>query len=374
MGNAAIVVAALGGADGVQNLVAADANLLGSQAHNVLASRGIGAVSALWDGDGTDAGSVHLQDLINLAPDAVLVTEGENTLTADDESALEAQDIKVVAVPAMTTANKTRNCVLRIGALLGKGGDNAAADLAVEYDAFQENVKAKCDGFDTQFALYVSEWRSGAYHGSLASTLAVSGAAFAPGGKATPALNDYLELAHVVNTTSVNANYSAIKASSIVWPIAGGTTDSDWDGWTRVNGVKRNTGTSGYDYSLTRYTQNATNFDMGSPSYRAFICRTDEVRDRIIADRDAGGLYAAGNARTSIESNDYNVVLNPCGLFCSWTDGSMESILETAWAYKVFRSDDGFFESQLSDFYSRFYGYSLTDYSDVIDARYAGWR
>ena len=65
--------------------------------------------------------------------------------------------------------------------------------------------------------------------------------------------------------------------------------------------------------------------------------------------------------RTQI-SGEYEIVVNPRGL-SSWSGGSAESILESVWA--AWRFFGALSEDQvrgyISDFYSRFYGYSLND-------------
>ena len=83
------------------------------------------------------------------------------------------------------------------------------------------------------------------------------------------------------------------------------------------------------------------------------------------SDRAAKRLYSAdSHTTTSIASDGYGVYVNPWGLMGSWKAGSMESILEVAWASNVFQqggSNNGYVEQQVSDFYQTFYGYELSD-------------
>ena len=116
---------------------------------------------------------------------------------------------------------------------------------------------------------------------------------------------------------------------------------------------------------------------MGTDAYPALIVDSPSTQESIVDDRDDEGVYSAqGHDSTSIASDDYDVYVNPCGLFSSWTGGSLESVLETAWASYVFQSDEddgGYLEDRVRSFYSDFYGYELGDeYDGVVDGEYAG--
>ena len=58
-----------------------------------------------------------------------------------------------------------------------------------------------------------------------------------------------------------------------------------------------------------------------------------------------------------------NVVVNPCGLFSTWTQGSAESFLESAWVASLSEFDtdwDGSVNSKIKEFYKKFYRYDLS--------------
>ncbi len=75
-----------------------------------------------------------------------------------------------------------------------------------------------------------------------------------------------------------------------------------------------------------------------------------------------------GNNTSLYDPQGYDVVTNPHGMFESWTDGTIESVLETAWISSLYRngndpSDDIYY------FYRTFYGHSLSsdEYQMIID-------
>ena len=366
VGDAAVVVAALGGADGKANLVAVDAELYGGRAADVLSERGFAEADVGWSGDGTEAGDAMLDTLLSLELDAVLITEGDETLTGDELDALMQDGANIVYVPRMTTADRSRACVQRIATLLAKGGDSMAAGLASDYDAFVGSI---IDIGDTAsqdlYTVYVSDWMTGiGYQGQYSDQLAVNAAAFAAVGEEAESISTYLEYAHVKNTATKKPRYGAAEHRAIVWPLMGGTNDWDWTGVTDVNGGLETTG-SGFGLALTRFApSNSYYYDLGTVEFPAMIVRTAEQQKAVEDSRDSGGLYsAAAPVSTSIATDYYSVYVNPCGMMGSWIDGSFEGILETAWAYSLFQAQDGgsYLGDQIVYLYGHFYGHSLSE-------------
>ncbi len=57
-----------------------------------------------------------------------------------------------------------------------------------------------------------------------------------------------------------------------------------------------------------------------------------------------------------------SIEIQPTGLFCDWTTGTVESFLESAWVNDVVKgnSEKVSWENEVQEFYSAFYGYDLT--------------
>ncbi|MGN0613293.1 MAG: hypothetical protein ACI4JB_05270, partial [Porcipelethomonas sp.] len=74
------------------------------------------------------------------------------------------------------------------------------------------------------------------------------------------------------------------------------------------------------------------------------------------------GFEAEGKLVTSYVRGDYDVYVNPYGV-CSWTEGSVESVLECKWAaWKIQGAySESEVKSEIKKFYSKFYRYELSD-------------
>ena len=378
VGNAAIAVAALGGADGDPNLVAADEDLLTGMAGTVLGARGIDEAQVAWNSDGTSSSDVDIDTLLGLDLDACIISAGDDTLNPDAQQALIDKGVNIVYVPQMNSPDGIVSCVRRVAALLQKGGDTEAARVADTYYELYDSVIGHVGNLDPAgvCALYIDEWRDDvSYHGPLESEINVFGIALAPVGSSASFVSTFLNAAGVVNPAVEKARYQLRSGRAVVWPFIGGTNDSDWSGISNVNSGK---GTQGNDYelALTRLIQNDSYFDLGTPAYPALIASSESIKGEIENDRDNGGVYSARtHISSSIASDDYYVYVNPHGIFSSWADGSMESILEAAWASCVFQAggdDGGFLEDRVRTLYSELYGFDLGEmYDDVIDGVYA---
>lgn len=90
--------------------------------------------------------------------------------------------------------------------------------------------------------------------------------------------------------------------------------------------------------------------------------------------QESGQNNAYISAALAASSRGYSIVANPEGLFGeSWADGSVESVLETAWIAGLYHSDSlksTYVAQTISDFYAEFYGYSLS--SSEIEEILAG--
>ena len=62
-----------------------------------------------------------------------------------------------------------------------------------------------------------------------------------------------------------------------------------------------------------------------------------------------------------LQIRDDDIVVNPTGLFCDWTQGTVESFLESAWVSSVIRGSDIDWKQYVVNFYYEFYGRTLTE-------------
>ena len=418
VGNAAIIACMLGGADGDPDLVAADEALLANKmARKVLAARGIKGARAYWKGDGSSSGDLtdeKLEKLLELELGTCIVTDGDKTLSAEARKTLEDAGVQIVTVPELSSPERVKKAVEMIGELLDKAGDTKARDLSEEYVAFHDAVMGAYAP-DTEFnTLYISNWETGVrYVGSSGKGLsAENGVAIAPGGSAVSAFDSYLEAAGVLNAAATKAKYKGASKSYVVWQFSGNIDKSDWkqgasSGVASATSWMKATSSGPAELSLVY----ANGCGLGSDDFPGVIVASKQAKKLMERDRTRdNGLYhpypnqdnGAGTSLvgfltksgTILQSTiglsshgkpvlydgstlkkTYDIHVNPHGLFSSWAQGSVESVLETAWAYKEFQApdgdDDGFFEDRTSTFYKTFYGYELGDeYDDIVEATY----
>ena len=157
---------------------------------------------------------------------------------------------------------------------------------------------------------------------------------------------------------------------------------------------------NGYD-AVASTDDNSIHY-LGSSDFNTVIVKTSKIKSKLTAARKKSqGLYSmctyqnGGTASTSgygyrisgtllhsfsvgkdKDGKDvtYKILVNPSGMASSWTDGSMESCLESLWvASKYYGYSEKELKEKIKDFYSEFYGYEPTqaELDKILNGDYA---
>ena len=268
----------------------------------------------------------------------------------------------------------------------------------------------------TLMTLFIDRWNEDARFSDPYGYLDTSsGVALATLGYGTSPTNYFLSVGGVLNNAA-NAKIRTYntQGTGIVWQFAPNVLSFGLDRWKPKNAASfdLSVAISGSLFSscLLCYMTDQPN-GLGSELFPAVIVKNQRIGSLLAQNSSrATQLYypyptinPAGHGRTVgyfvdssestyIEScigrdggdssilngNPYVMYVNPKGLcqgdagdtLCSWTDGSLESVLEASWAYYRFRGgDQATFRQDVSNFYSTVYGYSpSTSDLDAIEA------
>ncbi len=398
VGELAIMILILSGPD---RLAATNADLNSGLAATVYPA--LADVPALWSGSGqTSLSDSAFAELLEIAPDVVIEASGSTTMTDSQIAQLAEYEIAYLVVPAPTSPTNVSIIMTTLGTVLGDrsadGGANAPQQAA-EYTAWVNDLTqtvsqataayAAYSDSDTgesvagTYTLYVDAWDDDAYYRLYSDnyvTLSGYGCAVIRNGATTSCrtLSSYLGLANVVNTAAQygitpKAQYftpliSAYRTMEVTGNLADGQIT---DGQKLLEQSDGSLGTENFSILLAADKHTAEAIAASKAEENGLWTVYPHINSGDGSFNSDGFLDEEGNlVRTQI-SGDYEIVVNPSGL-SSWVGGSAESILESAWA--AWRFFGAISEEQLrayiSDFYSLFYSYSLSD--TQIDAILGG--
>ena len=431
VGQAAVIVSMLGGTEDDTPLVGADAALLDNEeVQKVLAARGISKVQKVWDNDGTAEGDLtDVQDIIALDPELCFVTEGDDTLTEEQEEALVAADILVYVLPSMASASKITYAVQLVGEILEKGGNEQAGQRAKDYIEFHDALvsdiatenggltggfdyntgREVATGSDPLYSLYISDWDYNARYDDPTGYIETpEGVGAADIGYEEHPVSYYMSVGGVSNTAATGVFRVLSGHTAPVWQFSLSQMPCTWSNWQKINRSKvtYELKGNGFVYALL-WADEDDGYGLGTEEFPGVIVATQEMKAAM--EREAlrsRGAYFPYPATTStrggvvnatmvgfdngdnlvaacigtrgsglqsvLNSGDgdvgaYDIHVNPHGLFSSWTDGSVESVLEAAWVYKTFRNESYDLDSQVRAFYRDFYGYELDESDELTD-------
>lgn len=430
VGQAAVIVSMLGGTADATPLLGADENLLDDeQAQRVLAGKGLASVAKVWKNDGTAEGDLlDVQDVIDLDPELCFVTEGEDTLTKEQEDALLEANIIVYVLPNMTSPSKIVYAVQLVGEILAEGGNAQAGELAGKYSEFHNNLvttiasnnNGVTGGFDYDtgrdvatgasplYSLYISDWDYDArYDDPVGYIETPEGVAVTDVGYETHPVSYYMSVGGVSNTAALSTFRVLSGYSAPVWQFSLSQAPCTWSDWTRINRekVSYELKGNGFSYALL-WANEGQGYGLGTPEFPGVIVATQQMKTSMQAEAlrsrgiyypypatssSRGGIITAtmvgfdnglnlvascigttGGGLASALNNgsgqvgSYDIHVNPHGLFSSWTDGSVESVLECAWVYKTFRDENYDLDTVVRGFYHDFYGFDLADDLETV--------
>lgn len=396
----------------------------GKQTKKVLASRGISKVKALWDDDGTEKDSLSSKGLAKLIESDVelcYVMEGDETLTDKQREKLLDANIIVYELPSMASASRILSAVKIVGDTLEEGGNDAAGKRAAVYKSFHNGIISSCKkenggitgGFNYDkgkkastkasdlYTLVITDWDESARYsdenGFLRST---QGAAIADLGYEEKPNAYYLSVGGVNNNAAAGYIWRAQSGkTAVAWQFTTSQASLLWKQWSSIDRSKVTYEPAGQGFSTALMWSDDAQAGLGTEEFPAVIVASQEIKGLLEKDaKRENGLYhpyplvsnSKGGTQTvqtvgfvsknlvhaCIGAHDqgsasvlndgkgdvelYDIHVNPCGLFSSWLDGSVESVLESAWAYKTFRDEGYDLEEKITEFYSSFYGYDLT--------------
>lgn len=451
VGECANAVMMLAGQDSV---LGADEGFVNNEfIQEVYADQGIEDVAVVdWHEDG----SIDIDKVIELWPDALFVSGSDIILSDEDRARLAAEEISVVILPDTSSATNIKKLVSYIGQMYGSSADTLsgkdAEQTAESYISWHDNlvnsIRSQNGGLTTmngqnydypydtvsdisssmQWTIYISDWDETAVYTATPSDRylwTATGVAIARTGYTWSPLNYYMSVGGV-NNNAAQFHVSSAFPSSLyyVWQFNTGQLSPGVNGtydtyWSNRSITVSDLATNGYQDCLTisqnlfgdSGTEGSTS--LGCDDFRNVIVANQRIAELFIAARDQGtatqtGLYAAYECQaesydgnyiglidaagvfnaayigfvpgTSAEStiqtkrsvaydrylngeNPYEIIVNPHGLYSSWTDGSLEAALECQWIYDLYHSDGDFSQtrSAIRNFYSTFYGYDLSD-------------
>ncbi len=430
VGNNAVIVSMLSGSDNATALKACD-SYTKKATSDLLKKRGIAKSVAVWDNDGSSSGDLSSSGMKKLTteeniPDLVFITEGDDTLSNRQVTALKQSNVDIYYLPALTSAKRIRFAVEVIGKVLDKGGVSGVKDRYEAYLDFESDIVSKYSGrnggvtggYDfgtrrstgaasqTVVSLLIDNWDSDARNSETYLNTS-SGVATATLGFEYSPVSYYMSEGGVLNNASSATFRKAMDGDGgIVWQFRSNARAYRFGNWSGLE-------TATYDLSdlsaAGTFTRNllcytvvngdGTYVGLGSSkgdiSFPAVIAKSEQIKSRFEnASKSSGQLYYSyeairdgssttigldtgsqildaciGNNGSDTPSASYDVYVNPKGLvqesaddvLCSWTDGSVESVLEASWAYWRFRGGSSSdFDSDVKNFYDTFYGYSLS--------------
>lgn len=353
-------------------------------------------VKTLWDGDGSSAMSdVAFSQLIKMNPDACVVT-GQSSFTASQLNKLKSKGIACVTLPSLNSADNIESAVDIAAEMIGdrsgsKGGENAEK-RASEYKSYCKSLVSEVQGktglftwdsinfrngkknarntaSDGQYTLYLSGWSSGSYKitSSGGTTyLSDSGVAIAEQGYSDSPLSYYLSVAGVCNNGArfSNDSHSQYAAAPLNRNVLNHTNSSPYSFYSNKN-----------ESFARAWNGGSIDSALGDPEFKALLAEDSDTARKIknskawkscgkvtVGNISDYGFEADGKLINSYVRGDYEIYVNPHGI-CSWTEGSLESVLEAKWAaYKYHGAySESQVRSEIKTFYSKFYKYELSD-------------
>ena len=397
VGEAALIVQMLGGG---KSLSASSQSFVTNKfVSTVFSAEEITRVEGIWSGDGsTTISDEAFQRLLASSPDVCFEISGQLTFDDSQISKLNEAGIAYVVLPRFNTLANIKLAVQLVGGVLGdkssQGGLNAP-DLAQKYirycdaeikdagkrmerfahnkvdfnnDKYSNGVKYLSDSSDNgKYTVFISEWDNAAHYqvsSGTRITLEGNGAAIARSGYSSSPLSYFMSLAGVVNTAAVYQDFN-IEQKWYASPLVPVTRTLSYSGGIGMIQPTKEI--------LTRVDDKC----LGSHEFPAIIVADYKIREKLLSDpmwknygkvttqsyitTDYGFLDEDGNIVKTTVVGDYDILVNPQGAG-SWSNGSVESILEPIWIAWKFGGayTETEVKEKVTEFYRTFYRYELT--------------
>ncbi len=408
-GEYAEIVCALGGADA---LAASSPDFI-SAATDVSSSwSSVSKLDAVFTNAGTgklrDGGLATLKSLHEKGKCDTVLLESTDAIDSSDLTSLRNAGIRVVAPVSLSSINQIESTVKAVGKLLTDKTGGSSVTKASDYSSLCTQVSNKCKDDSGLYTLYVTDWDSTAtYKVAQAGTngTIISGTGLAATTKSTTT-SRFLASGGVTNTPSLSG-FNSLSSTGLYWvnqfEIDVDDVSISAGGLSSVSMASKSKSSSQpYREFVLKYEGESSNgggkdkpLALGESGFPAMIAADKDIAEELMQSRDKSksaytpyGRFDANKARnilgykesednyiqtligdgSTTGSNCYKVYTAPHGIYSSWTDGSMESILLTAWANRKFYGS--YSESELkdlvTDFYKDFYGNSNVSYNSIM--------
>lgn len=374
VGNAAAIVEMLGGSGRLAGT--SEDFKTNSWVSKIFGSGYISSIPAFWANDGSSTiSTANFNELLDLYPDVCFEISGQSTLNDSQIKELEDIGMYYVVLPVLNSKENIKWAVEIVAEVLGdksgEGGTNAPS-IAQKYKSFVGNsvsIAGNSAG-SSKYSLFISGWDSSAQYalsGSNGVDISGSGAAVVKSRSGTMVLNDYMKIAGVTNTSSLN-EYSD-HGQEKNWYI------SPFYPSSRSLSIDGNAGFyPGKEYKLTK---SENGIFLGTEGFMDVIVDSGSTRQGMLNDlmwqfhdkkrslvsglEDYAIFDSEGGLIPSNIHGNYEIYVNPTGVD-SWTDGTVESILEPLWiAHKFGNYEIGSLKQKIKEFYKEFYRYDLND-------------
>lgn len=282
-------------------------------------------------------------------------------------------------------------CASANGGLAGSTMYQSGADQASRFTSKDSVYTLLLDDFDD----------TAAYKGTkLGDWTPQGGLAFASAGCSTTPVSYYIQAGGLVNSAAANTSRDA-AGPVVAWQFQTNQFPfalKEWTGGdvTRSASMPAQDGDFCGSLLSTPYSLNMLGLgrSFGSPSMPKIIAKTTTIKNQVIANsgKESGVYHAYAftnmgrynmtgpnqyasscigyDSLAAAEENlfpkgkipDGSIVVNPTGLFCDWTQGTVESFLEAAWVNDVVNDESSpvGWKNEVAGFYSWAYGYTLT--------------
>lgn len=430
VGEAGVMVEMLGGSDRlIGTSESVTDNSLAQKVFNDMDS-----VKNWWSGTGTDGiKSPEFSALLKADPDVCLVINGQDTFSEAQLKKLKSKKIPVVTLYSLNTSSNIKSTVTLIGKILGTGDSKQKnpEKLASAYVKWYDQELGKINGkrftdykltdYDNDvvsgsgdvkhlnsqgstglYSLFIKYWDTTADVGIYSNNNIGKVASWSGGAPATDSgysespLSYYMSVAGVVNSAAAEAAKENLK-KQYTWYVNGwlntqcvveiSDTDGQFDSYTASD-------TSDGPYLAQVRTKDQSNtklnaVHLGSDSFNKVIVANKTIKEKLAESKllksygiqhdgnyDYYGFdYKNGLRMESSVVGSYTTVVNPYGVGC-WYEGSAESPLEAVWVAYEFGTDNisiDTLKNEIRNFYSKFYGYSLSDrqMSSILNGSYA---
>lgn len=368
-------------------------------------------IQPLWRGNGTGAISdADFAALMSLQPEVLVELSGTSSFSSDQIGQLQANGTSYVVLPALDSIDNIKKAVGLAGQMTGdrsgSGGVNGEA-LASQYSGYVDNLinstqsrvrstgsgsgfrdlGVSSDGYyNGKYSLYIQGWDESASYSISNSYFSGMGVAWSGNNKSSAGqlMTSLMSIGGVYNTIQKIEQTSA-KNLYIV-PLSWWQSTMTLE----VNGFQISLEGNNGHVARKKLLEHQNQM-LGSGTFPAVIAGNRSVAENLPSNPlwqpgsevnfdgnfQVNGFLSADNS-TGIASSivgTFPVFISPSGLG-TWTGGSPESVLESAWIASNFFGaySDQELAQIIGDFYSQFYRIPLdsTQISGVLSGSIGG--